>query len=54
MAGKNSFARLCEAMSPESRERSERKARELREAMDLAEHRKATRLSRVRETPAEE
>lgn len=45
MAGRNAFAKLREAMSPESRERAKRKALKLREEMDLAELRNAMRLS---------
>ncbi|MHC1790953.1 XRE family transcriptional regulator [Solidesulfovibrio sp.] len=45
MAGRNSFAKLREAMSPESRERARGKAVALRQEMDLAELRNAMQLS---------
>jgi DNA-binding transcriptional regulator YiaG len=45
MAGRNSFATLREAMSPESRERAREKAVALRAEMDLAELRNAMQLS---------
>ena len=45
MAGRNAFSKLRGAMSPESQERAKQKALSLREEMDLAELRKAMRLS---------
>lgn len=45
MAGRNSFAKLRAAMSPEAQERVKQKAHLLREEMDLAELRKARQLS---------
>ena len=45
MAGRNSFAKLRAAMTPEAQERAKQKAVLLREEMDLAELRKARRLS---------
>ena len=45
MAGRSAFSKLRGAMSPESQERAKQKALSLREEMDLAELRKAMRLS---------
>ncbi|MBI4804808.1 MAG: XRE family transcriptional regulator [Desulfovibrio sp.] len=45
MAGRNSFAKLRAAMSAEAQERVKQKSNLLREEMDLAELRKARRLS---------
>jgi len=45
MAGRKSFAKLREAMTPESRERAHQKALKLRDEMDLAEIRNAMQLS---------
>lgn len=45
MAGRHSFAKLREAMSPEAQERAAVKSIALRMEMDLAELRKAHRLS---------
>ena len=45
MAGRHSFAELRARMSPEARAAAERKAERLDEELDLAEVRKAMRLS---------
>ena len=45
MAGRNSFAKLRAAMSPEAKAKAEAEALRLRVAMDLAELRQAMRLS---------
>src|SRR5476649_1839405 len=45
MAGRHSFAQLRARMAPEAREEAEAEARRLGEAMDLAEVRRALKLS---------
>ena len=45
MAGRNSFAKLRSAMSPEAQTRAKEKALLLRQEMDLAELRRARQLS---------
>lgn len=45
MAGRHSFAKLREGMSPEAQARAITRAASLREEMDLAELRRARRLS---------
>jgi hypothetical protein len=47
MAGRLSFARLRARLSPASRARAERKARALHAEMDMADLRRAMRLSQV-------